>query len=219
MPFKEDGFELIDKFISFDQLEKIKKEMKHIECNGGGVRNAEKKLYSVSELISDKKYLDIASSFLPGEAKFVRAIMFLKSMENNWLVAWHQDKTVAISQKLDNVSWGPWSKKDGVLHAQVPNDVLDEIVSFRVHIDDSAKENGCLRVIPRSHQEGVMSQESIYQYTRSHNAVHCDAAAGSALVMRPHILHASSKSNSAKPRRVLHIEFSSYQLPKGVEWA
>jgi len=213
MPFEEDGFELID------ELETIRRELETIECNGGGIRNAEKGLASVSKLVENKKYLAIASSYLPGEAKFVRAIVFLKSIENNWLVTWHQDKTVAISRKIDDLRWGPWSEKDGILHSQVPIEVLEQMVSFRVHIDESTKENGCLRVIPKSHKEGVMSQDEIYNYTKLHGAVHCEAPTGSALVMRPHVLHASSKAESAEPRKVLHIEFSSYQLPSGVKWA
>jgi hypothetical protein len=41
---------------------------------------------------------------------------------------------------------------------------------------------------------------------------------GGALVMRPLILHASSKASAPKARRVLHFVFGPPQLPFGLEW-
>ena len=38
------------------------------------------------------------------------------------------------------------------------------------------------------------------------------------VLMRPHILHASSKCVSPKHRRIVHIEYSNYQLSYGLEW-
>ncbi len=36
--------------------------------------------------------------------------------------------------------------------------------------------------------------------------------------MRPLLLHASSKSKSQKKRRVIHLEFTSTELPGDLEW-
>ena len=219
MPYKEDGFEIIENIITAREIESIKRELLGVECKGGGIRNAEKNLSTVNELVRSEKYLALASTYLSGKACLVRSIVFMKSIDNNWLVTWHQDKTVAISKKIDNSGWGRWSEKDGVLHGQPPVEVLEQMVTFRVHLDASTEEDGCLKVIPNSHREGVMSQESIHKYSKSHSAVNCEAPIGSALVMRPHILHASSKATSSQPRRVLHIEYSNYQLPVDTHWA
>lgn len=219
VPFLEDGFEIVQNIISIDEIESITSEMEGLECKGGGIRNAEKKLLSIKILAESAKYISLASTYLSSQASFVRAILFLKSIENNWLVTWHQDKTVTISRKIDALDWGPWSQKDGVLHVQPPVDVLEKMVTFRVHLDESTAQNGCLKLIPKSHKEGVMSQAKIDNYSKSHPAISCEAPAGSALVMRPHILHASSKAKSTQPRRVLHIEYSSYHLPDGAKWA
>ncbi len=219
MPFEEDGFEILESFMSCEEIESIKKELAGIECKGGGIRNADKKLSSITNLVESEKYLSIASAYLSSKAELVRSIVFVKSIENNWLVTWHQDKTVAVSKKFDIPGWGPWSKKDGVLHVQPPVEVLEQMVTFRVHLDESTEENGCLKIMPHSHREGVMPQESIHSYTKSRPAISCEAPIGSALVMRPHVLHASSKAKSTKPRRVLHIEYSSYLLPSGATWA
>jgi ectoine hydroxylase-related dioxygenase (phytanoyl-CoA dioxygenase family) len=109
--------------------------------------------------------------------------------------------------------------KEGVLHVQPPPQVLDKMITLRVHLDDTHEENGCLRVIPRSHQLGLLTPDEIHQYVSCSSPVSCVASAGSVLVMRPHLLHASNKAINPARRRVIHIEYSSYQLPSGVSWA
>jgi len=49
--------------------------------------------------------------------------------------------------------------------------------------------------------------------------VYCEMLAGGAVVMRPHILHSSEKSSESLPRRILHFEYSDYQLPTGISWS
>jgi len=219
VPFELNGFELIEDFISRIEIESIIRGLGALDLKGGGLRNAEKKLPAIAELIESEKYLSHASKYLSGKASLVRSIIFIKSIDNNWLVTWHQDKTVAISRRIDDPDWGPWSEKEGILHVQPPVEVLDQMVTFRVHLDESTEENGCLKLMPNSHRAGLMPQQLIDNYSKTHSAVSCIAPLGSVLVMRPHVLHASSKAKSANPRRVLHIEYSSYQLPSGVEWA
>lgn len=46
----------------------------------------------------------------------------------------------------------------------------------------------------------------------------CPVPAGGALLMRPLLQHASSKSSSGKPRRVLHFVFAPRDLPAGLRW-
>jgi len=41
---------------------------------------------------------------------------------------------------------------------------------------------------------------------------------GTALVMRPLLLHASSSCAIPKSRRVIHLEFASAELPHGLDW-
>ena len=221
MSVSEKGFEFIDDFVADDVIADIKAELSTSSflSKGGGIRNADKKLTTVNTLVSSDWLREKAEVYLSGRASVVRVILFIKVPGNNWLVSWHQDKTVAVSQRFQRVNWGPWSVKDGVTHVQPTVDVLEQMVSFRIHLDDSTERNGCLKLLPNSHKEGIMSQESIQQYSSSHRPVLCEAKSGSALVMRPHVLHASSKAHEPSLRRVLHVEYSSYSLPAGVVWA
>ncbi|WP_370691446.1 phytanoyl-CoA dioxygenase family protein [Methylicorpusculum sp.] len=146
MPFDEDGFEVIEDVVDEATIDSILSELDPAsrEVTGAGFRNAEKKFNSIKALANCTAILSMASHYLSGTSQLVRAILFIKSNQNNWLVTWHQDRTVSVSSKFEERGWGPWSEKDGVLHVQPPLDVLNQMVTFRIHMDDTSKENGCL---------------------------------------------------------------------------
>lgn len=183
-----------------------------------GVRNAERKFPSIYQLTQSAKIQSKAEAILGKEAHLVRAILFDKTPEKNWLVAWHQDKTVAVNRKLDGLGWGPWTIKDSIHHVQPPETVLNEMITFRIHLDDTDADSGCLKVIPNSHSKGVLKQSAINNIVEGSSYVECTAKAGDLLIIKPLLLHASSKAKSPKHRRVIHLEFSSYTLPKGLFW-
>ena len=215
------GYEIVDGFVTQAQIELVTSETqsKEIAFAGGGIRNAEKKYSSIHNLAWSKDLLARANNYLNKPSKLVRAILFNKTEKNNWLVGWHQDKTVAVSREFDAEGWGPWSIKDGVVHVQPPIVVLNQMITFRIHLDDSSQANGCLKVLPKSHELGILDQNEIREYVQHNRSVICEARSGSVLVMRPHILHASSKAKNPSQRRVLHLEYSSFKLPSGISWA
>ena len=221
MPVLDDGYEIIGEFLSHEQIISISREVESVEfpAKAGGIRNAEKKFSSIRKLANSEQLNTQAKKYLSGAASLVRAILFNKTTENNWLVTWHQDRTIAVSERFEMSQWGPWSVKDGIPHVQPPVDVLNQMVTFRIHLDDTSQENGCLKILPKSQKLGILDHGSIQDYVQNHNPVTCEAPAGSALVMRPHILHSSSKASNPSQRRVLHLEYSSFKLPSGVAWA
>ena len=221
MSFQSSGYELVESFLSEPELEWFNFQLGAVQFprRVGGIRNAQKKFQCVNTFISSTDLLNKVSLYFKGTPKFVRAILFNKTKSNNWLVAWHQDKTVAVSKKFAAMGWGPWSEKDGVLHVQPPIDVLNSMVTFRIHLDPTSEENGCLSVVPRSHELGILTQQEISDQSTEWPSVLCPAPAGSALVMRPHLLHCSGKGSAPSQRRVLHLEYSDHTLPTGVSWA
>lgn len=148
----------------------------------------------------------------------VRAIVFDKSTTSNWLVPWHQDVTIAVASRREAPGFGPWSIKDGIPHVQPPDALLDEMLAVRLHLDDCDAENGALRVIPGSHRHGRLTPDQITALRTTTPEVICQASAGDALLMRPLLLHASSKSTRAQHRRILHLEYCSATLPAGMQW-
>lgn len=221
MSYFEEGYEIVDEFITQAQLELVTSEIQSqkIPFRGGGIRNAEKKYSSIHNLAWSNDLLVRANNYLNKPSKLVRAILFNKTETNNWLVGWHQDKTVAVSREFDAEGWGPWSIKDGAVHVQPPIDVLNQMVAFRIHLDDSSQANGCLKLLPKSHELGILDQNEIQEHLLHNRSVSCEAKSGSALVMRPNLLHASSKAKNPSQRRVLHLEYSSFKLPFGISWA
>lgn len=202
------GFELISDFLSTTCIERIHTQIdQHTEHPAAGLRNAEQKFSSIGELVNTANTLELARHYLQAEPQLVRCILFDKTVDNNWLVTWHQDKTLCTPEKFHRDGWHSWSIKDGAHHVQPPVAVLNRMLTLRIHLDDSTTENGSLRVIPESHQLGILSSGQIHQISKSKQAIDCCAAAGSVLVMKPLLLHASSKGTIPNRRRIVHVEF------------
>ena len=163
---------------------------------------------AISSLANDTRLIALASTALSEPAIPYRATLFEKSPKSNWLVVWHQDTSLPLSRKLDGSEWGPWSCKAGVTYARAPSWALERVVALRVHLDHSASENGPLRVIPGSHNKGVLTENEIGAVTKTQASAECVVPAGGVLLMKPLIIHASSKSKSKTPRRILHIEYA-----------
>jgi len=218
---KKDGVEILESFVENSILEEIKIEVNSWEMDYPkyGIRQANKKFKSIDKLVNSSLLLDKASEILGSKPSIVRVIYFDKTKADNWLVPWHQDKTIALNKKIAMPSWGRWSIKDGIDHVQPSVDVLDKMISFRIHLDDSDKENACLKIIANTHSKAILSHQEIQKSINNEDIFLCEVRAGDVLLMRPHILHASSKSFKPKHRRVVHVEYSNYILPKGLEWA
>jgi len=173
---------------------------------------------AVRAVATDSRILAIAHSFIGPSAIPFRATLFDKSPDANWLVVWHQDTALPLRQRNDSPEWGPWSTKGGLLYAHAPAWALEQVVALRVSLDDSLKTNGPLRVLPGTHQEGVLTEDQIEQRAREMRPVDCLASAGSVVAIRPLTVHASSKARSDHRRRVLHIEYAaSTNLGAGIK--
>lgn len=172
----------------------------------------------VARLANSDCILDLVRPLLPTAPIPVRAIFFDKSPDANWLVSWHQDVTLALRARADVPGFGPWSIKDGVPHVQAPPELLAQMLAVRLHLDDADESNGALRVIPGSHSLGRLSANEIQKLRTERPEFLCTAAAGDALLMRPLLLHASSRSTSTKHRRILHIEYAGFSLPAELNW-
>jgi hypothetical protein len=153
-------------------------------------------------------------SLLPRNAVAVQCTLFDKSPTKNWLVALHQDLSIPVKGRVDGPECSGWSEKEGQLYVQPPVSALERLVAVRVRIDDSPAESGALRVISGSHAEGRVDQETAEALRLAHGETVVPVARGGVLVMRPLLLHASSKGS----RRVLHFVFGPPSLPLGLEW-
>ena len=164
---------------------------------------------AVDSLARDPRLLAIASRALGSEARPFGATLFDKSAGANWLVVWHQDTALPMRERRETPGWGPWSVKGGVVYAHAPASALARVVALRVHLDDSSSTNGPLRVLPGSHRLGVLEDAEIHALAERVEPVACVAPRGSVVMMRPLLVHSSSKAAVADPRRVVHIEYAA----------
>jgi ectoine hydroxylase-related dioxygenase (phytanoyl-CoA dioxygenase family) len=157
---------------------------------------------------NDPRLLAIARQFLGRSAVPYRATLFDKTSARNWLVTWHQDVALPLQERRDVPGWSAWSMKSGITYAHAPPTALSHVVALRLHLDDSREDNGPLRVLPGTHALGVPSEADTERLVREIPPVDCLVLSGGIIAMRPLILHASSKSETNQPRRVLHIEYA-----------
>ncbi|MGE0407544.1 MAG: phytanoyl-CoA dioxygenase family protein [Candidatus Korobacteraceae bacterium] len=163
----------------------------------------------VAQYARDPRLLCAVQILLGADAFPFRATLFDKSQNSNWLVIWHQDKALPLRSRRERQGWGPWSTKNGILYAHAPTAALEKVVALRIHLDASGHNNGPLRILPGTHSLGVLSDEAIEHLATQVSPVNCLVAEGGILAMRPFAVHASSKSSSPAPRRVLHIEYAA----------
>lgn len=164
--------------------------------------------------LSEKFLLPIARRYLHPQAFLVRSTLFDKPESANWAVPWHQDVTIEVAEKHELEGFGPWSIKDGVTSVQPPSCVLENMLTLRLHLDETTEENGALLVEPGSHLRGKLRISEIEPC----DPVLCGCKAGEILMMKPLLFHASNRSQSGQPRRVLHLDFAYQPLPNPLQW-
>jgi len=215
--FGANGYVLLPRgltpFACDDVVEAINRVEKSNGDRRGGIRNVFQHMPEVRVLVRSSVIRAIIEPILGHNAFAVRAILFDKVPQANWRVPWHRDMAIAVRGRIDVPGFSGWSIKEGVVHVEAPREVLDRMLSIRLHLDPVDEDNGPLRVIPGSHGEPVGAVK-----VDDAQAVTLTCAQGSVLLMRPLLMHASSPAKRPAHRRVLHLEFAAHDLSGGLEW-
>lgn len=211
--FESEGFLLLPDFLDHDWLARL-------DASFNSDRFAQRNLLenpTVQDFAASPQVRELMTAVLRNPCFAVRAILFDKTPAANWNLGWHQDCVVPVRERRSVEGFRSWSTKKGVLHAQAPAGIMNCMAALRVHLDDCPETNGALRVLPRSHRKGVLTDEAVMEMDKSGEVV-CALLQGGALVMHSLLLHASSPSQSPGHRRILHIDFAATELPGGLEW-
>ena len=221
----EDGFAIVRSVIDTEAVSALIAVFENLGQNGaiqrrGGIRNLLGVAPQARELADSKPVREIVNAILGAQAFPVRGILFDKTPDANWKVPWHQDVTIAVAGREEVDGYGPWSvKAGGVLHVQPPAEILERMLSVRIHLDPCGEENGALKVLPGTHRLGKLSEDEVARMGAEEQAVMCSANIGDAVLMRPLLLHSSSASDSPSHRRVIHLDFAAVELPVPLRWA
>lgn len=160
----------------------------------------------------------VAATILGSEATAVRAILFNKTPETNWSLAWHQDRSICVKEPHEAPGFGPWTIKQGMHHVAPPFDLLSRMVTLRAHLDDVPAGNAPLLIAPGSHTLGRIAESVIDEVVSQCGIRACIAEAGDVWLYSTPILHASKAASEAASRRVLQVDFAAEALPHGLEW-
>lgn len=163
------------------------------------------------------RFKKLVTSMMGAESWLVKSIYFDKPETSNWYVPYHQDLMISVDRKMDLPQFGPWTTKLNIFAVQPPLPYLENILTIRIHLDDTTEENGALWVVPQSHRKQIYRPETI-DWTQESEVV-CRVPKGGIMLMKPLSLHRSSRTTNGMQRRVIHLEFASMELPDGLNWA
>lgn len=182
------------------------------------IRNLLEVLPAARKLAHSSAVRALVEPVLGADCFPVRGVLFDKTPAAPWKVAWHQDLTVAVRERVEAEGFGPWSIKAGVVHVQPPARVLEGVLAVRLHLDDCDESNGPLKVLPGSHLSGRLDAEEIAHWREHVRPSTCVVPRGGAVLMRPLLLHSSPAPRLPRRRRVVHLEFAAAPLPHGLKW-
>lgn len=181
------------------------------------IRQFHKEIPETLPFIFNKKLQDIIDSAF-GKGFFItKSIYFDKPEKSNWFIAYHQDLTISVDQKIEIENFENWTVKQNQFAVQPPTEILENNFTIRIHIDKTTKDNGALKVINNSHSKGILRIENL-DFEKEKETI-CEVEKGGIMIMKPLLFHASNKTTNNERRRVIHIEFSKQQLPNDLEWS
>ncbi|MBD3583762.1 phytanoyl-CoA dioxygenase family protein [Flavobacterium selenitireducens] len=220
------GFTIINEVFTLDQIDAILSAITTADSSRPTFRKSSgifairqflKEIPEAGSAIFTPAFIDLIQGIF-GSGNFVtKSIYFDKPEQSNWFVAYHQDLTISVKEKIEIDGFGPWTVKQRQFAVQPPLEIVQNNFTIRIHLDETTSQNGALKVIRNSHSKGIYRPENI-DWETEEEAV-CEVRKGGIMIMRPLLLHASDRTTNDRKRRVIHIEFGKDELPEGLEWS
>ena len=148
----------------------------------------------------------------------VRAILFDKTAQTNWALGWHQDRTIVVRDRREVAGFGPWTRKQGMIHVAPPASVLAGMVTLRIHLDPVSDTNAPLLIALGSHRLGAVPETKIDEAVGEAEIFACRAERGDIWLYATLILHASAAAAEPTRRRVLQLDYAAEPLVGGLEF-
>lgn len=213
------GFLMARACLPVEDVSRIGARIDVFEFRGAGTRN----LLSMAwcrELADRLRAILSQQGLLAADAVSVQCTLFKKSDSRNWKVALHQDLAIPVAAKIDHAALSGWSSKEGVYFVQPPIELMQTMLAVRLHLDPCRDGDGPVCVVPGSHRHGRLDQARTRALDAAEGRVECLAEPGDLLLMRPLLLHASSKAKRPNgARRVLHFLFGPSEPGYGLRWS
>ncbi len=222
---EENGFSVLAALYSDNEISGILACIENAEQFGNSfvktkdvfaIRQLIKNIPELSNLLFNKNLTALISDLSASEYFLTKAIYFDKPSTSNWFVPYHQDLSISVNKKAELENYENWTFKKGQNGVQPPIKILKDTITIRIHLDKTDKNNGALKVIPKSHLNGIVRVDS--KEWNIENEFICEVEKGGAMLMKPLTLHASNRTTNGKKRRVIHLEFNKHKLTKPLYW-
>lgn len=215
---KESGFDIIEQVYSEEEVDEIIQNIEKKGIGGKfGVRSFLKDNPDIAKKVLSPNLLALVKNIAPNCKLSIKSIYFDKPPHANWIVNWHQDLTINLDGKADIPAFKNWRETEARTVVQPSLNVLENIFTLRIHLDDCTQENGALRVLDGSHKEGVINMRK-WKGEGERTITTCEVGRGGVMLMRPLLLHSSRRTENQQNRRVIHIEFLEKELPYILKW-
>ncbi len=156
--------------------------------------NAELVSPALDRLVRSSEVLDVIEALMGTDISFYHCKLLMKAAREGTVTPWHQD-------------YGYW----------VAEDNRPLMINCMMQIDASTAENGCLQMVPGSHQGGLVKHDRANQpfgvflpgyFQPREDAVPIPLTAGSAVFFGPLIIHGSDANRSEQDRRAVTTAYN-----------
>ena len=212
--FNENGYCVIPKsdliIENIDEYRKIVDSLLQKESWRGGWEGKE-------EYMKYKKNFQVGAYRLGN--LFNKHELFLKLLcEKNILKVTY--KILGDDMKIGALDMREPKKKAGLqdLHIdwipkQNENEKTQNIVAF-IFLDDANKNNGCMRVVPKTHRKTGWIEENLKDKSFHKNEIFLDVQKSSIVVMDANLWHSGTANANGNRRRVLYLDIRRRNIPQ-----
>ncbi|WP_298122223.1 phytanoyl-CoA dioxygenase family protein [Flavobacterium sp.] len=224
--FHEQGFHVVNNIYSKDEINTISNFINNLDTSNPifrktndlfAIRQFVKEFPEIKKLLFNESLKEIIESIGGKDYFIIKSIFFDKPEKSNWFVSYHQDLTISVDKKIEDENFSNWTTKHNQFSVQPSKEILENIFTIRIHLDDTNEKNGALKVLKKSHLKSICRIDSI-EFEKEIE-VFCNVNSGGIMLMKPLLFYASNKTTNEKNRRVIHIEFSNKKLPKNLQWS
>ena len=216
--YREQGFAGPNPILSNEQLERLRGEMDTlIKALPPGQRpeympSPHYENEYIRELVLSDPFVDVAEQILGSDVALFTVVAISKKPQDGLPVDWHQD--------------APYFPIDPM-----------ETFTLWLAVDDSNRDNGCMRVLPGTHQPRRLREHGVFKDGGSAlpqsltgldttGATDLEVPAGHYTVHDAFILHGSNPNQSPRRRCGITIKYvptyvqldRSYRAPTGFDW-
>ena len=235
--YERDGFTVIRDLFSLTELERLRTAVEQV-----GTAATAAAEHGTQYLLDNKRFVDTGSCTVQFEyAEMDRTPRVIEPVDqlHPELDALVDDPRLVtpMQQILDTMELSLWTAKLNLKsgggagfgwHQDSPYwihdcDHVDQLPNVMLLLDDQSVHNGCFRLIPRSHRQGMLPGTDdgtqlggFYTdpgYFNEDNAFLCELPAGSLVFFSPHVVHGSFPNTSNQPRRALIYTYQPAAQP------